>query len=85
MKIAVYAICKNERQFIDRWAKTVEGADEVVVVDTGSQDGSAELLREKGFRVYEERFTPWRFDTARNRSLSLVSEDADACVCLDLD
>ena len=28
MKIAVYAICKNERQFIDRWAKTVEGADE---------------------------------------------------------
>lgn len=85
MKIAVYAICKNERQFIDRWAKTVEGADEVVVVDTGSQDGSAELLRGKGFRVYEERFTPWRFDTARNRSLALVSEDADACVCLDLD
>ena len=85
MKIAVYAICKNERQFIDRWAKTVEGADEVVVVDTGSEDGSAGLLREKGFKVYEERFTPWRFDTARNRSLSLVSEDADACVCLDLD
>lgn len=28
---------------------------------------------------------PWRFDTARNRSLDLVPEDADICVCTDLD
>lgn len=85
MKIAVYAICKNESQFIDRWAASVQGADEVVVLDTGSEDDSAQRLREKGFSVYEERFTPWRFDVARNRSLELVSADADVCLCLDLD
>lgn len=85
MKIAVYAICKDESQFVDRWAESVQGADEVVVLDTGSQDDSAQRLRGKGFSVYEERFTPWRFDVARNRSLDLVSEAADVCLCLDLD
>ena len=28
---------------------------------------------------------PWRFDKARNRSLELAPEDADICVCTDLD
>ena len=60
-------------------------ADEVVVLDTGSEDGTAELLRELGARVTVERIVPWRFDTARNRSLELVGEDADICVCTDLD
>ena len=32
-----------------------------------------------------EAIAPWRFDTARNRSLALVPEDADICVCTDLD
>lgn len=28
---------------------------------------------------------PWRFDTARNRSIELIPEGADLCVCTDLD
>lgn len=32
-----------------------------------------------------ETISPWRFDTARNRSLELAPEDADICVCTDLD
>ena len=35
-KIAVYAICKNESKFVDRWYESVKDADEIVVVDTGS-------------------------------------------------
>ena len=31
MKIAVYAICKNEEKFASRWAQTAAEADEVVV------------------------------------------------------
>ena len=84
-KVAVYAICKDESQFIDRWAQSVAPADCVAVLDNGSQDGSAELLREKGFIVRQEIITPWRFDAARNRSLELVPQDCDICVCLDLD
>ena len=60
-------------------------ADQVVVLDTGSEDGTVERLRERGAVVKSEIISPWRFDTARNRSLELVPEDADVCVCTDLD
>ena len=85
LKIVVYAIAKNEAQFVRRWMESMSEADEIVVLDTGSTDETPELLRALGAKVTEETITPWRFDTARNRSLELVDEDADICVCTDLD
>ena len=85
MKIVVYAIAKNESAFVDRWMDSMSEADQVVVLDTGSDDGTAERLRARGAQVTVERIIPWRFDRARNRSLELVPEDADVCVCTDLD
>ncbi len=85
MKIVVYAICKNEEKFIDRWMDSMSEADEIVVLDTGSTDASVEKLASRGAKVYSEIISPWRFDVARNRSLELVGEDADICVCTDLD
>lgn len=85
MKVCVYAICKNEAQFVRRWMDSMGEADQVVVLDTGSTDGTVELLRERGAQVVREEITPWRFDTARNRSLELVPQDTDICVCTDLD
>ena len=85
MKIIVYAICKNESGFVDRWMDSMQEADRVIVLDTGSTDDTVQKLRSRGARVYEEQFSPWRFDTARNRSLELVDDDADLCVCTDLD
>ncbi len=84
-KIAVYAICKNEEQFVKRFMKTAKEADLVVVLDTGSTDDTVDALRREGATVYQETFSPWRFDVARNRSLQLVPEDVDICVCMDLD
>ena len=85
MKIVVYAIAKNEGFFVDRWMDSMSEADQVVVLDTGSDDGTAERLQARGAQVTVERIVPWRFDQARNRSLELVPEDADVCVCTDLD
>ena len=85
MKIVVYAIAKNESAFVDRWMDSMSEADQVVVLDTGSDDGTAERLQARGAQVTVERIVPWRFDQARNRSLELVPEDADVCVCTDLD
>ena len=85
MKIVVYAICKNEAQFAGRWMDSMSEADQVVVLDTGSTDGTPVLLRELGAQVTEEVICDWRFDAARNRSLELVPQDADICVCTDLD
>lgn len=85
MKTVVYAISKNEAKFVDRWVDSMSEADQIVVLDTGSADGTPELLACRGVTVHTEPITPWRFDTARNRSLELVPEDAELCVCTDLD
>ncbi|WP_341456293.1 tetratricopeptide repeat-containing glycosyltransferase [Clostridium merdae] len=81
----MYAICKNEEQFVDRWMDSMQEADQIIVTDTGSTDGTVKRLRERGATVYEEEVKPWRFDHARNLSLSHVPEEVDICVCTDLD
>ena len=85
MKVWVYAICKNEKSFAEKWMASMGEADGVVVCDTGSSDGTVERLRSLGAQVYSIIIDPWRFDTARNVSLDLVPADADICVCTDLD
>ena len=85
MKVIVYAICKNESKFVNRWMDSMTEADAVVVLDTGSSDDTVEKLRRRGATVEQAEILPWRFDTARNRSLALVPDDADICVCTDLD
>ena len=86
-KICVYAICKNEEKFIDRWYDSIKDeVDEIVVLDTGSCDNTIKKLKEKEkIKVYQKQIKPWRFDVARNESLKLVSDDIDICICLDLD
>lgn len=85
MKIIVYAIAKNEAQFVARFMASCAEADGVYILDTGSTDRTPELLCALGATVQAAAFEPWRFDTARNASLSLLPKDADVCVCLDLD
>ena len=84
-KICVYAICKNEEKFVERWYNSMKEADEIYVLDTGSDDNTAQKLMDLGAKVKVEKITPWRFDVARNKSLELVPKDADICVCTDLD
>lgn len=72
MKIWVYAISKNERQFCERFMASCAEADGVSVLDTGSEDGTAERLIELGADVGVRKFTPWRFDFARNAALDMV-------------
>ena len=85
MNIAVYAISRDEAKFADRWMDSMGEADRVVVLDTGSADGTPDRLKARGAEVTVEEIAPWRFDRARNRSLELVPEDVDVCVCTDLD
>lgn len=84
-KVCVYAICKNESQFVERWVSSVKEADDIYVLDTGSSDNTVELLEKKGVHVTQKIIKPWRFDVARNISLELVPKDTDICVCCDLD
>lgn len=85
MKIYIYAISKNESKFVDRFMNSVQDADGVFVLDTGSDDGTAELLKARGATVKTQIISPFRFDEARNLSLAFAPKDADWYVCLDLD
>lgn len=85
MKIAVYAIALNEAKHVERWVAATKDADVRVVCDTGSTDGTAELLEAAGVIVHRISVNPWRFDVARNAALSLVPADVDVCLSLDLD
>lgn len=84
-KICVYAICKNEEQFVDRWVNSMKEADDIFVLDTGSTDKTVEKLKKNKVHVTTKKIEPWRFDKARNESLNLIPNDYDIYVCTDLD
>ena len=86
-KICVYAICKNEKDNVERWLTSMSEADYIVVLDTGSTDGTLGMLKNdpRVTRVESKKIKPWRFDVARNESLKLIPDDAEILVCTDFD
>lgn len=87
MKIAVYAISKNEGKHVDRFVEAAWAADSILIADTGSTDETVVLAQSYGAKVAVPRIwiKPWRFDKARDAALALVPPDIDVCVSLDLD
>lgn len=85
MKIAVYAISKNEEQFVKRFCDSAKDADYILIADTGSTDNTVQVAKENGAVVHEISVMPWRFDIARDTALTLLPKDIDVCISLDLD
>lgn len=85
MKLSVTLITLNEVSSIGPVLDSVAFADEIIVLDSGSTDGTIELCREKGVRV--EINSDWQgFGVQKNRALALakgewvLSIDADEVV-----
>jgi tetratricopeptide (TPR) repeat protein len=85
LKIAVYAISKNEEQFVQRFCDSAKDADLILIADTGSTDNTVKMALECGAKVYDICIKPWRFDKARDTALALIPGDYDVCISLDLD
>jgi len=85
MKIGVYAPSKNESNQVQAWYESCKDADVICVADTGSTDNTIELLTSLGVMVTSIRIIPFRFDDAFNFAQSLLPDDVDICIRLDLD
>ncbi|MBO4541335.1 MAG: glycosyltransferase [Bacilli bacterium] len=85
MKVVAYAICRDEESIVERWWNAIKEADEVVVLDTGSTDGTDKKLEKLGAKVFRDYEGEFRFDKARNLALCHVPEDATICVSTGID
>jgi glycosyltransferase involved in cell wall biosynthesis len=56
-KLSVYLVTRNEGAHLDRVLERVRGADEIVVVDSGSTDNTLEIARRHGARILHRE---WR-------------------------
>lgn len=85
LKIAVYAISKNEEMFVKRFCESADDADLILIADTGSTDKTVDIALDCGAVVHNIAIKPWRFDKARDAALALIPGDFDVCISLDLD
>jgi glycosyltransferase involved in cell wall biosynthesis len=76
---AISLIVRNEEQSLGRCLDSVQGlGDEIVVVDTGSTDGTREVAAGRGARVFD---FPWcdDFAAARNETLRSIRTTERDC------
>jgi glycosyltransferase involved in cell wall biosynthesis/GT2 family glycosyltransferase len=85
LPVYVVSIAKNEEKFVRTWAESAKGADGIFLLDTGSTDNTVAIAKECGVTVFEQVFSPWRFDTARNYLLDSLPPDDAWVINLDLD
>lgn len=83
MKLSFCIITKNEAHQLGDCLRTVrELVDEMIVVDTGSTDGTPEVAKNMGGRVYE---FSWCNDFAAARNAGLKYVTGDWVLVLDAD
>lgn len=73
-ELSLCMIVKNEEECLAQCLESVRGiADEIVILDTGSTDGTREIARRYTDRVYDYGWED-DFSKARNASFSLASK-----------
>ncbi len=83
MKISACWIARNEEKNLPRSIDSVKGVvDELIVVDTGSTDGTIEVAKNFGAQVIE---TEWANDFSTPRNLALENATGDWIIFLDAD
>ncbi|MBQ2009391.1 MAG: glycosyltransferase family 2 protein, partial [Selenomonadaceae bacterium] len=83
MKISACYIVKNEQENIRHSIESLKNQyDELIVVDTGSEDGTVDVVRSLGGNVFTYK---WQDDFAAARNFALAKATGDWLIFLDAD
>lgn len=86
--ISLVVITLNEEKNIERCLRSVPFADDVVVLDSGSQDRTCEIAKNCGARVFSESFRGYYGQKVRATELAqhdwVLSLDADEALSSEL-
>jgi glycosyltransferase involved in cell wall biosynthesis len=80
--LGVHLIVRNEEVLLPHCLESVSGADEIVIVDTGSTDRSIAIARSHGALVIEQE---WTRDFSEARNAGLLQATTDWILTLDAD
>ncbi len=84
INISACAIMKNEMSNVEAWLENVRCfAQEIIVVDTGSVDGTREFLdKQSDVKVF---YSEWQYDFAQAKNMALQKATGDWLVFTDAD
>ncbi|MCH5162155.1 MAG: glycosyltransferase family 2 protein [Clostridiales bacterium] len=83
MSLSLCMIVKNEADVLGRALSDASVyADEIIIVDTGSTDGTKDVAREFTDKIYDFE---WRDDFAAARNFAFSKATGDYCMWLDAD
>lgn len=81
--LSLCMIVRNEESLLPACLESLKGfVDEIVLVDTGSTDRTAEIAMEYGARVYHH---PWENDFSRHRNQSISYATGEWILIMDAD
>ncbi|UCD56421.1 MAG: tetratricopeptide repeat protein [Candidatus Hydrogenedentota bacterium] len=81
--ISLCMIVRNEEKYLKQCIQSArKAADEIIVVDTGSEDGTVEIARRLGARIFHH---PWNNDFSEARNFSISHATSDWILYLDAD
>jgi glycosyltransferase involved in cell wall biosynthesis len=80
-KVTVFVMSYNEARQIREVMESIKWADEIVLVDSFSTDGTVEVAREYGARIVSEKFCGF----GRLRNFALAASSHDWMVSIDSD
>jgi glycosyltransferase involved in cell wall biosynthesis len=80
-RVTVFVMSYNEARQIRQVMETIKWADEIVLLDSFSTDGTVEIAREYGARIVSEKFCGF----GRLRNLALAASSNDWMVSIDSD
>lgn len=75
MKLAVIILTRNEEKNIHDCIASVDFADEIIVVDSGSEDRTCEIAEKLGAKVYQHQMDEEGFAGQRNFALDKTMAD----------